>query len=121
MDLCLYSYEIASSRWCVEHSITKTGRNVPMTYFPFKYDLLDHSYMRNYVSLAWNSGCRIELCYQFLFLNGIGGFVPSIKKILCIMPCQCHLKGKRIYTGSNMIFVTMKHGVMAVRYRDGNG
>jgi hypothetical protein len=33
---CAHTHmKIVSSRWCVEHLITKTGRNDPMAHFPF--------------------------------------------------------------------------------------
>jgi hypothetical protein len=39
--------KVASPMWCVEHLITKTGRNGPMTYFPFNLpffgDLRQHN------------------------------------------------------------------------------
>jgi hypothetical protein len=40
---CAHTHlKIVSSRWCVEHLITKAGRNDPMAHFPFT------NFMRGY-------------------------------------------------------------------------
>ena len=41
--------KVVSPIWCIEHLITKTGRNDPVAHFPFKYKPLNQTWTLGFV------------------------------------------------------------------------
>jgi hypothetical protein len=64
--------KIVSSRWCVEHLITKTGRNGAMEPFPFNTGC--HIKEEKYVALANSS--------KFSSTRGIGNLFLMVKSFV---------------------------------------